>query len=260
MTRVYRGTHMVNTKKARVCTMSKRKATYDLSKRQPFKKTTTTTILSPSQRGEISANRALAVMRRQAQLQAMPLQRASPQEKGFVDYQDNTTFNTTGDIQLIATIAQGASVNQRIGKKAMLRSVQIRGYAYAGATAIYNDCAMLIVYDRRPTGALPAVTDILVAADATALNNDSNSGRFQILRRRDFSLIGNSTTPTTGQEMISMDDFITVNRKIIFKAAGTGAIGDLEEGALYHVCVGINAAGGTAASGSFNFRTRFTEM
>lgn len=240
--------------------MSKRKATYDLSKRQPFKKTTTTTVLTPSQRGEISANRALAIMRRQAQMSAMPLQRQSPQEKGYVDWAESVQVNTTGDISLLATIAQGAAVTQRIGKKAMLRSVQLRGFAYANPSAIYNDIACIVVYDRRPTGALPAITDVLVTASPVALNNDTNSGRFQILRRMDFALIGNSTTPTTGEEMKSIDDYFTVNRKIVFKAAGTGAIGDIEEGALYVIWVGNNAAGVTAASAETNWRVRFTEQ
>lgn len=243
--------------------MSKRTAQFDLTKRQPFKKTSfrsPSIIALPSVQDRISTNRALASIRRQAQMNAMPVQRSSATEKGYVDYQNNSVLNTTGEIQLIATIAQGAGVTQRIGKKAMLRSVQIRGYAFGNATAIYNDCAVLIVYDRRPTGALPAVTDILVSANATSMNNDTFSGRFQIIRRMDFSLVGNSTTVSTGQEMKSLDDFITINRKIVFKAAGTGAIGDIEEGALYMVSVGINAAGGTAATASLNFRTRFTEL
>lgn len=46
----------------------------------------------------------------------------------------------------------------------------------------------------------------------------------------------------------------------IFKAAGTGAIADIEEGAIYLVTVGMNAAGNTAAQANLAFRTRFYDV
>lgn len=213
----------------------------------------------PSGQQRAEANRASAILIRQARMNAMPLQRVTPQERNYVDATSSFVYDTTGTIALIATIAQGASTTQRIGKKAVLRTLQIRGFSYAGTTAIYNDCAFIIVYDKRPTGVLPAITDILVTASATAMNNDNGTDRFQILRRMDFELTGNTTTPATGREAESMDSFVKINRKIVFKAAGTGAIGDIQEGALYALSVGINVAGTTAAGAVLNFRTRFTE-
>ena len=47
----------------------------------------------------------------------------------------------------------------------------------------------MIVYDKRPTGALPTVSDILVSASSSAMNNDANTGRFSILKRHDDILI-----------------------------------------------------------------------
>ena len=184
-------------------------------------------------------------------------------ETGFVD---TTTaiyaLDTTGTIALIPTagIAQGASVNQRVGKKIALKGLQSRGYVLNSSTATVNDCAILIVYDKRPTGALPAITDILVTASAQAMNNDANSGRFKILKRMDFFLTGNSTSPTEATGMSS--DFYLDLKGLpqVFKAAGTGLIGDIEEGALYVVTVGITAAGTAAAAASLSFRTRFVDV
>lgn len=181
-------------------------------------------------------------------------------ETGYVDLAvASYALDTTGSITLVATIAQGTTVNQRIGKKAMLKSIQCRGFMNANTTAITNDVAYILVYDRRPTGSLPAITDVLVAANATSFNNDNNTGRFKILKRVDTQLIGNSTTPATGQEIHSEDWFLKVNRRIIFKAAGTGAIGDIEEGAIYLVTVGVVAAGTAAATLTCSFRTRFVD-
>jgi len=186
---------------------------------------------------------------------------ASP-ETGFVDLGSTAyNFSTTGTINLIATIAQGASVNQRVGKKIALKSVQIRGSSSSGTTTTGADCALLLVYDRRPTGALPSITDILTAVDTNAFNNDANSGRFQIIMRKDWVHTGNITTPATGNEIKDHSNYVPLKGlPCVYKAAGTGAIGDIEQGALYAVAVGSNVAGTTAPTGSLNFRTRFVDV
>lgn len=195
------------------------------------------------------------------------LQRAPgvPRESGFVDLA-NASYNLDNaggatSVTLIATVAQGASVNQRVGKKIMWKSLQCRGTMNNRTTSVANDVAVMIVYDKRPTGALPAVTDILNTATAASFNNDANSGRFRILKRIDEVLIGNTTTPTTGQEEKDVSFFLDLKgMPSVFKAAGTGAIGDIEEGALYLVCVGDNAAGTAAAYLTAGFRTRFIDV
>jgi len=182
-------------------------------------------------------------------------------ETGFVDLAPATyVCDTTGSITLICTVPQGASVNQRVGKKIMWKSIQVRGGVSVNTTATLNDVSIIFVYDRRPTGALPAITDVLVTADANAFNNDANSGRFKILRRIDMVLTGNSTTPATGNETKDVTEYITMKGlPSVFKAAGTGAIGDIEEGALYMITVGSKVAGTTAAAFSAGIRTRFVD-
>lgn len=187
-------------------------------------------------------------------------------ETGFVDFGPQT-FNhdiSAGTISLIATIPQGASVQSRVGKKVLLKSLQAHGICSNGTTATYNDVTLLIVYDRRPTGSLPAITDILTQVSSFAFNNDANSGRFRILKRIDMSMIGNYSSVTgfvTESSVKSMDFYLDLRGlPTVFKAAGTGAIGDIEEGALYCVSVGSQLAGTTAASSQMTFRTRFLDV
>lgn len=184
------------------------------------------------------------------------------QEKGYVDTAVvGYAMDTTGGVTLVATIAQGASVNQRIGKKCMIRSVQIRGVVQNNSAALGNKGTAILVYDRRPTGALPLVTDILVSISSSAFPNDNNTGRFKTLWRRDYDLMGApSITAGTDHSQYTVEDFVKVNKKMIFKAAGTGAIADIEEGAIYLVQCGANAAGTTACTFTVGFRTRFTEF
>jgi len=209
---------------------------------------------------KIQASRDAAILR---QIKSRPLQRNGnlKQETNYVDLVAATyVCDTTGSITLIATVAQGASVSQRIGKKIRWESIQMRGQSSANATSTISDGAAIIVYDKRPTGSLPAITDILVSASSNSLNNDNNSGRFQILRRLNWLHLGNSGAPTTGREGYDINEFVNVKRPCIFKSAATGAIGDIEEGALYLVTVGNQAAGSAACKCDIGFRVRYRDM
>lgn len=189
-------------------------------------------------------------------------------ELGYVDLAVAAyACDTTGSVTLLNTVAQGTAVTQRVGKKISMKGLQVRGYSANGTTAVFNDTAWLIVYDKRPTGSLPAVTDILVTATSTSMNNDNNAGRFTILKRVDRVLLGNTTVQAavanaiTDICAISEDCYLDLKGKeTIFKAAATGAIGDIEQGALYLVTVGSNAAGTTAASLTVAFRLRFDDV
>lgn len=188
-------------------------------------------------------------------------------DTGFVDVAAAAyAYNTTGSITLLNTVAQGASVNQRIGKKYALKSLQCRGFDIGDSTAIDNYCSFLIVYDKRPTGALPAITDILVTASSLSQNNDANSGRFRIMKREDFVLVGNPSltgvvaNALTEKTMREESWFLKLNGlPVVCKAAGTGAIGDIEEGALYLITVGATPAGTADANMTVGFRLRFVD-
>jgi len=191
-----------------------------------------------------------------------PPRRLFAKETGFVDLANASyVLDTSGSVTLIATIAQGASVNQRVGKKCVYKSLQARGAMFNGSTAVFSDVAFLIVYDRRPTGTLPGVADILVSASSVAMNNDANSGRFKILKRVDDILLGVPATTLGDGAAKSIDFFLPLGGlPLVCKAAGTGAIADIEEGALYLVTVGSNAAGTTASTLNITFRTRFIDV
>lgn len=209
---------------------------------------------------QVQANKAAAILVRQAKMNAMPFQRATLNDRGYVDLANaNYAADTTGTVTLLATIAQGTSVNQRVGKRVHYASIQIRGRAVAGASGVYNDVAFIIVYDKRPTGSLPTITDVLSTSNSNSMNNDDNSGRFQIVRRVDHLLLGNGTACVSGREGQNMDDFIKFRRPVVYKIGAAGTIGDIEEGALYGISIGSSAAGATAALFTLSFRVRFTE-
>lgn len=185
-------------------------------------------------------------------------------ERGYTDT-DFAAYNmdTTGTLTLLNIIPQGTTVNDRVGKKVKLLSIQMRGYAIANAgSAITNDVAVIFVYDRRPRGALPAITDVLETANATALNQDSNSGRFKILKRIDMFLLGSSAGgANSGSAYAQSVDCYTKLKELPYEAmaAGTGVIADINTGALYMITVGSAAAGTTAATLNATIRVRFVD-
>lgn len=174
---------------------------------------------------------------------------------------DTAPHATTAKILLLNAIPQGSSVVSRVGKKVVLTSFQIRGQSYPGATGVRNDCAWLLVYDKRPRGVLPTVTDILDTVSANSMNKDDNSGRFKILRREDFMLIGATATLTNSLASRSEDAWLSLkNLPTTYMSVGDGTIGDIEEGALYLVTVGTNTNGTTAAILDGNVRVRFRDV
>lgn len=191
----------------------------------------------------------------------LPLAR-SMGEPGFVDVAGaGYAMDTTGSVTLLNTIPQGAGSSERIGKRVALKSLQCRGTVYANAAVTLVDVAFMIVYDKRPTGALPAITDVLLTATPASMNNDVNSGRFRILKRVDHVLIGSAANNYTACSAFNNDWYLDLRGlPQVFKAAGTGAIADIEEGALYLITVGANAAGTTAGALSAAFRVRYYDV
>lgn len=167
----------------------------------------------------------------------------------------------TDNVVLIATMAQGVGVTQRVGKHAAYKSVQIRGTVVTRGTGLPDDGCALIVYDREPTGVLPQVTDILQGNDSYSFLNDVNSERFRIIRRLNFSTAGSATAPTTGLEIQDIEEYIDMrSAPVVFKAAGTGAIGDIAKGALYLVWTGTTATGANVPAMNIGIRTRFMDV
>jgi len=216
----------------------------------------------------MSANRAYAVASMTGGY-AKGLQRAYAKEKGYLDM--TITFDLTGvltTVTLINPIAQGTGVTQRVGKKVVMKGLQFRGESRnVGPTAGRVRQAYMIVYDKRPTGTLPAITDILVTNSPVSLNNDNNAGRFRILKRVDQELLGN--TVLTAGAMPALSDCSAKaedwwldlkSAPVTYKAGGTGTIGDIEEGALYFVCTGDSASAAGASVMDGNCRLRFLDV
>lgn len=172
----------------------------------------------------------------------------------------NYDLNTTGSIALLATIPSGTSDTTRTDQDVCYKSVWARGFAATSGTSTTMFGRVLVIYDRQPTGALPAITDILTSANPHAFPNDTNRLRFKTLYQKDFALSSASTA--AGNNMAAGDFYFKVPKQYCyakFGTAGTGAIGDIATGALYLVTVGNIAAGTADGIAALSFRVRYSD-
>jgi len=180
---------------------------------------------------------------------------------GYCDYDMSSVgstlkLDTTGSIKLLNDIVAGVTNIDRIGNKIWLKSLQIRGMAYINTTANNVDCFFAIVYDKKPRGALPAISDIFYGpvvgtAIPHRLNNPDNEARFEILKREDFILT------KTSDPAITVQFYLKIERPSVYKTDNNGR--NFEEGALYIVTGGDYPPGTSSATLQVNSRVRFSE-
>jgi len=209
---------------------------------------------------KLGSTRAKPMLKRAHVLAKSPAHEPGYKDTAIAAY----AVSTTATVTLLNPVAQGASVSQRIGKKINLVSLQIRGLIGAPSSAtshLFSECTMLIVYDRKPTGALPAITDILDSASPHSMNKDDNAARFRIVRRSDVIVVGNAANNIEMGVATNVDAFIKLKGlHTVYKSAATGTIGDIETGALYLVTVGTASPGATLqATLECSFRLRYVD-
>lgn len=159
---------------------------------------------------------------------------------------------------LLGDIPQGPSEEERVGKRVRLVSLSLRGVIAWGTAAPNYPLAvvLLVVYDRAPTGSLPAVSDILEYGAPLQQNNAVNSRRFRIVMRRMYGV------SFTMQIPIPLDEFIDLKGlHTQYASATNGSLGNIREGALYLYTLGSEpnvAPYSSAANLDVTWRLRFT--
>lgn len=169
--------------------------------------------------------------------------------------------NTTGTIQHVSIIAQGNTVNNRVGKACRARTARLRAVIKADSTAQLNTVRCLLVWDYQPNKALAAITDIIDAVTVQAQPNRENNLRFKIIRDWWYVLTGNGNLATPNTEVL-LDSYVKLPKdaNILYTSADTtGVIGDVIQGALLFITLGDVAAGTADAALTGTCRVNFDE-
>lgn len=205
--------------------------------------------------------------------------RAPLQQRGFwggyskrgraeLKYQDTEGapggIPNSGQTILLNFLAQGTGVNQRVGRKCVMKSFLMRYGIYPSAsTSAANGTIVraMIVYDRSPNNAaaLPAITDVLASATWDSALNLAYRERFLVLWDKTYTI--GATQYTTGAltagnpKPVAVQKYKKINLPVIFGGTG-GDIVDISTGSLFLLEIGnINAT----VTSDWRFRLRFTD-
>lgn len=167
-----------------------------------------------------------------------------------------------GSVTALNLVATGTDFTDRVGRKILMKSLNINGHFTTQDTTVGQDlCRFMIIYDKQPTGALPAITDILKTSDSRDQLNLNNRDRFVILRDLFVSLGAFNNTATAAvagsptEKEIRM--YIKLNHEVIYSSTA-GTIAAIASGALYMVTIGDNVAANAYAA-SVSTRVRFID-
>lgn len=175
-------------------------------------------------------------------------------------------ITNTGAVVLVATIAQGTNVSQRVGREVVLRTIQMNMDILCPQDTNLTTFHLALVWDKQPNKALAAWTDIFetgLGNTAWAFKNMENRKRFTILkiwRRHTIGGRAEGTEVFTDKSQIKMDYFRKLNHKMEFGTTGNGGIGDITTGALLFTYIaGVSAAGNEHPTMLRNFRVRYQD-
>lgn len=210
----------------------------------------------------LRGRRALTTLQR-ARLDAQP-----GKEIKYLDTFNTTMqFDATGAIACLNQLAEGSDNTQRVGRKIMNLSLQIKGFCnFISPSVGFYPCQygrLLVVWDKTPQGNTPAITDILTNSTSTNFTNINNKDRFVILRDHGF-FVGPTDGVNVSPDQFNpsyYEDFIKLNLASMF--GNTTAVTP-QTGGLILVSVGTAARGtGNGQSGSYSFvgsyRLKFTD-
>jgi len=184
--------------------------------------------------------------------------RAGPQpEKKWKDVSTAAAFDTTGTLALLNGLERGDDDGARIGRKCILKSLELRGVAKATVdTGLAQAIRVIVVYDSQTNAAAPGIMDILNTADAVSLRNMNGSTRFKVLVDW-YGVVGDAT----GDERVPafFHEYRKFSLPMQFNNGDAGTVADIVLGSMYMVTLGELAAGATAAAGTIRTRVRYTD-
>lgn len=183
-------------------------------------------------------------------------------ELKYLDTSAVGTFNYSGGspgIVLLNGVAAGTANNQRIGRKVLIKSLELR-IQFRQSSATTQAVRMAIVYDKQSNQAAPSIGDIFnVAAtnlDPYAAKNLDNVERFIILKDELIGFGGSAllNDPSTWTQKM----FLPLTLPVRFDSAN-GAIADITTGSLWLVFFDSNTVGASTAC-SYYSRIKFTDL
>lgn len=180
-------------------------------------------------------------------------------------------INTTGTFTLLNGLQQGSDFTNRVGRKVMWKSLYVRFLvqhdrtsAGAGAGVSPNSSVrIIIIHDMQTNGATPTVAALLNSANTTAPLNLDNRDRFKVLMDKFYAMPGVSKTATdinsAGNTAFTIKKYRKINFETIFNSGTSGAVADINSGAVWLFIIGDQASGDNCSTVNGSVRMRFAD-
>lgn len=175
---------------------------------------------------------------------------------------DYGVIATTLQVTTLNAVATGNDYNTRTGRRANMKSVNIRGQIFADPTASTpkgDVIRILVFHDAQPNGVLPTGAMLLTEDKNTSFNNLSNRDRFRVLYDKTINVDGVLFTAgalTNGSpKQYGFKIFKKLNLETTYSGTG-GTIAEIATGGLFF---GIISKQAQSWSLLMNTRVRFTD-
>ena len=181
---------------------------------------------------------------------------------GLIDATLELAPSTAGQL---VTITQGIGQSQRIGRKVLVKSIQIAGsLKFAPTTAAHAGCLTYIwlVVDKQCNGAALTAANVFDGSDAgLAVRNMEYISRFTVLKKWvwRFQPTGTNIAGTEHNEIHQLwEDYIKVNIPIEY-SADTGAVGEIRHNNISLVWGTIGAGNDDTVTARMKIRVRYSD-
>lgn len=172
--------------------------------------------------------------------------------------------DTTGTVTALNLTAVGDDNTTRDGRQICNRSIHIQGLLKPEDIATASNLSrLMLVWDNQPnSGAIAAITDILVSSTSISSTNLNNRERFTILRDLRYGCGYQSNAVgavfSNGDNTYALNEFLSLKDVKTTYSGTTAAIGSVATGALLMVTIGSQAPG-AGESFELTTRLRFTD-
>lgn len=187
-------------------------------------------------------------------------------EYKFFDTSISAPMDATGEVPAtggqLVLIPQGVTESTRVGRKACIKSIQLKGnvvFAPAASANAASTAFLYLIQDTQCNGAAAAVTDVLTNANiSVGLINLANSQRFRILKKWKWSMNSTAGATTAYNNVVkTMEWYKKVNIPIEYSST-TGAITEIRSNNLF-LLAGSDQASDDLITYAGTCRVRFSD-
>lgn len=179
---------------------------------------------------------------------------------------NDADLDDDGQISLLNGLTTGTSAVQRIGRKIVIRSIEVHGqFRAAPAAVVPVGIKLMIILDKQANGVAPTLDMILERSgdsySPVSPRNLANRDRFQCLKQYTTTLGASYGGAGIGQDYSRrFDIYLRTNIPVIYNDGTTATVADISSNALYLVaCSGIATGNASVPQIIFYARIRFSD-